>query len=64
MKKAKDLQKGDLFKFDGQRKFRVFEKSTILENSPIIHHRGKLLIMTNECKNFLVNPDDLVKIEK
>ena len=58
MKKAKDLQEGDLFKLPNQRKFRVFKKSVTLENSPLIHHRDKLLIVTDECNHFIVLPDD------
>lgn len=65
-KAVKDLRESDQFKFIGKRKFWNFKKFVELSNSPgmPVHHRGKHLIIVDDCKQFVCDKDLQVEVKE
>ncbi len=62
--KAKDLQSGQAFHLPGKRKFRTVKK--VFECDPkkgfLDEHKGKLLIVLDDCRQMILDPDTEVMI--
>ena len=64
MVEIKDVKPGELFKFKNQRYFRLLMNSVFLDGDNIPeHHKNKLLVIVQRCRQYVVEPTELVEIK-